>query len=85
MEGSRVSPVERLLVELTRKVLSSVTDLLSLRCAVPSCPAFFYAFNDAGNTITTRVVSTQVGFDMLPEAIASSESSKLSYHTDEEI
>ncbi|KAF4420427.1 zinc finger domain-containing protein [Fusarium austroafricanum] len=85
MEGPRVSPVERLPVEITQKVLSTVTDLLSLRCAALSCPAFFYAFNDAENAITTRVLSTQVGFDLLPEAIAASESSQLPSHTEEEI
>ncbi|WEW57319.1 hypothetical protein PRK78_002784 [Emydomyces testavorans] len=85
MEGPRVSPVERLPVEITQMVLSAITDLLSLRCAALSCPAFFYAFNGAGNAITTRVLSTQVGFDVLPEAIAASESSQLLSHTDEEI
>ncbi|KAF5532687.1 zinc finger domain-containing protein [Fusarium phyllophilum] len=85
MEGPRGSPVERLPVEITQKVLSTITDLLSLRCAALSCPAFFYAFNNAENAITTCVLSMQVGFDVLPEAIAASESSQLPSHTEDKI
>ncbi|KAG5794885.1 hypothetical protein H9Q69_006056 [Fusarium xylarioides] len=85
MEGPRGSPVERLPVEITQKVLSTITDLLSLRCAALSCPAFFYAFNNAENAITTCVLSMHVGFDVLPEAIAASESSQLPSHTEDKI
>jgi hypothetical protein len=73
MEGHsppRLSTAERLPIELIQNVFSALTDVQSLRSAAICCPVFFFALKDAENIITTRVLSTQVGLDVLPEAIA---------------
>jgi hypothetical protein len=74
------SHLERLSVELRQMILSALPDAATLRSAVLSCPAFYFAFQGAESSISTPFLLSQVGIDidLLPNAIAALESLGLS-------
>lgn len=73
-QESRPGPIEGLPVELVRMVLSALPDVISLQAAALSCPLFYTAFLEAEKSITTHVLLNHVDANVLPEAIAATES-----------
>lgn len=71
----RLSPIERLPVELVLEILEAVPDPASLRAVVLSCPLFYNLFSKQESNITEQVLLNQIDIDVLPEAIAAVESS----------
>jgi hypothetical protein len=72
-----MSAVERLPVELLGEVMSKLPDLHTLQMAALSCPAFYQAFTGAKSVLYTRVVLGKMDSRVLPEAVATLESSQL--------
>jgi hypothetical protein len=83
MDEGRSSPIEGLPVELLRIVLSALPDVTLLQAASLSCPLFYTAFLEAETSSTTHVLLNQVDVNVLPEAMAASESSWLRPHDTE--
>ncbi|KAI1288285.1 hypothetical protein F5Y03DRAFT_404932 [Xylaria venustula] len=71
------SSMERMPIELVRMILSSLSDVESLRAAVISCPVFYHAFRNAEKSITGDVLLNQIDVSVLPDAMAARESSEL--------
>lgn len=76
-EAFQPSPIEGLSVELVRMILLALPDVETLQKAVLSCPLFYHAFVEVENSISTHLLSIQKGNDVIPEAFAAFESSKL--------
>ena len=79
------SALELMPVELRQQLLRSLPDLMSLRSTVLTCSSFYQTFTNAEVFITTSVITNQVHSDVLPEAVAAVESSRLSPLTLESI
>lgn len=68
--GIRPSPIGGLPVELVRMILSAMTDVVSLRAAVLSCPQFYRSFLHSEKSIARLVLLRQIDACVLPEAMA---------------
>jgi len=55
-------------------ILFALSDVPTLKSTVLTCSAFYSAFSIAQVSITTHVLTNQVGMDVLPEAIVTLES-----------
>lgn len=75
-EPLQPSPIETLSVELVRMILSALPDIATLQKTAISCPLFYHAFLEVEKFISTRIISSQVDHEVLPEAFAAIESSK---------
>jgi hypothetical protein len=67
-------PLQRLPMELKQMILSALSDLSTLKSTVLTCSSFYSAFTIAEVSITTQVLTNQLGIDMLPEVAATLES-----------
>lgn len=75
-ETAQPSPIESLSVELVRMILSALPDVATLQKTAISCPLFYHAFLEVEKSISTQILSLQMDYDVLPEAVAAFESSK---------
>ncbi len=71
------SLIEALPTEIRQAIMSSFTDIASVQKAALSCSTLYYSFKGAESEILARVLSNQVGIDVLPEATATLKSSHL--------
>lgn len=68
---ARTSHLERLPPELIRAILSQLSGLAALRCAILSCPLFLNSFTGSSSAIATRVFLNELDLcDVRPEAVA---------------
>jgi hypothetical protein len=81
----RESPIERLSIEVIQLIMLDIADVQSLKSAALSCPSLYLAFRDAETIITTHVLSNQVGYSVLPEAVAALQSSRLHLPTEQRV
>ena len=75
------SALERISIELKQQILCDLSDITSLRSAILTCSSLYHAFVDAKVLITTHVVASHIGPEVLPEAIAALQSSRLQPRT----
>jgi hypothetical protein len=73
------SPLQRLPMELKQMILSTLSDVSALKSTALTCSSFYSAFTSAEASITTHVLTNQLGIDILPEAIATLESQATSW------
>jgi hypothetical protein len=69
--------IQRLPTELKQCLLSAMSDIPTLRSMALSCSSYCYAFSNAETLITAQVMRNQMDVDVLPEAVAAFESSRL--------
>lgn len=76
---SVISMTEKFPLELKQALLSSLSDVYSLRSAALCCSSFYHAFLDAEQLITTQVVKNQLDAEVLSEAVIALKSSEQSW------
>jgi hypothetical protein len=79
---ARTSHLERLPPELIRAILSQLSGLTALRCAILSCPLILNSFTGSSSVIATRVFLNELdSCDVRPEAMAALLASRLAKPT----
>lgn len=76
---SSPSPLERLPPEIIELILLEISDPQSLLAAI-SCMVFNPCFCEKSDSISAQVLRNHLGVDVLPEAVAAFESSRLRPH-----
>ncbi len=71
------SALEVLPVEAKQDIMSTLPDVWSLKSIALTSSSLYHAFTDAEVLITSQVLLNEVEFDVLPEAAAALESSRL--------
>ena len=61
--------LEQLPLEAKQAILSSLTDIASLKATALTCSSFYYALKNAEQLIITEVLFNEIDIDVLPEAI----------------
>jgi hypothetical protein len=72
-------------VEVVQSLLSAIPDISSLISAVLTCSSLYRCFKDAESLITASVLLNQIDFEVLPDAFATFESSKIVPPTEESV
>jgi hypothetical protein len=75
--GSPKPALELLPIEVKQAIMSTFTDVWSLRCMALPGPSMYYAFAEAEVPIASKVLLSEVEFDVFPEAAAALESSRI--------
>lgn len=83
MTTADVPTFQELPTELKQCLLSAVQDISTLQSIALSCSSYYHAFKNAESLITAHVIHNQVHVDVLPEAMAAFESSRLQLRTRE--
>ncbi|KAI1128855.1 hypothetical protein F5Y10DRAFT_239732 [Nemania abortiva] len=79
---AQASHLERLPLELIRAILSQLSGLTTLRCAILSCRLILNSFTGSSSAIATRVFLNELdSCDVRPEAIAALLASRLAKPT----
>jgi hypothetical protein len=71
------SALEALPIEVKQAIMSTLPDVRSLRSIALTSSSLYHTFRNAEGLITSKVLLNEVEFDVLPEAAAALESSRL--------